>query len=162
MLNNLLEKLKSLSIPISLYTHEPLYTVQEALKVSTHIPGAQCKNLFLKDSKKKLWLVVAVHDTVVPLKKLSKELQAPELRFADAALLKECLGVEPGAVTPFGIIYDTSLRVTLVLDASLFTYDLVCFHPLQNDHTVSLPPKGLLSFIEALGHSWVKIDFSTL
>jgi Ala-tRNA(Pro) deacylase len=82
-----------LSIHHTTYRHEPVFIVEQALQLTATIPGASCKNLFLKDSKNRFYLVVAVHDTVINLKKLSKHIHAPELRFANADLLKHYLGV---------------------------------------------------------------------
>src|SRR5947207_11315996 len=93
----LFDRLQELGIKTTTYEHEPVFTVQEAAVVFAQYPSfGQCKNLFLKDSKKRFWLVVALFDTQVQLKVLSKHLQAPELRFADADLLMNYLGVTPG------------------------------------------------------------------
>src|SRR5579885_987110 len=100
----LYDKLIFLNISTQLFKHEPLFTCEQAeyATKTLGIPGAQCKNLFLKDSKKKLYLIVALALTKIELKKVGNSLSAKELRFADAQLLMENLGVEPGSVTPFG------------------------------------------------------------
>ena len=114
MADILFNKLEKLNIPYKTYFHEPLFTVEQAMKVASEIPGAQCKNLFLKDSKNNVYLLVAVHDTKVPLKKVSKFIQAPELRFAQEDLLQHFLGVQPGAVTPFGLMHDHEKKVVVL------------------------------------------------
>ena len=39
----------------------------------THVEGAVSKNLFLKDKKKKLWLLSAKHDAEVKLADVAKK-----------------------------------------------------------------------------------------
>ena len=157
----LYKRFAQLEIKTQLYSHEPLYTVEQAKKVALEIglPGAGCKNLFLKDSKNRLWLLVAMADTKIELKKLSKALHAPELRFANAELLKNYLGVEPGAVTPFGLISDKDHFVRVILDAALFNQELISFHPLTNDATLTITPEDLKRFIESCGNEIIIHSF---
>lgn len=155
----LFEKLQDLGINYTVYEHEPLFTVEQALKVASTIPGAQCKNLFLKDSKNNFYLIVALHDTQIHLKSLSKKIQAPELRFASAELLKKYVGVEPGSVTPFGLIHDVDHKVTVLLDAKLLTHEFAGFHPLKNDATVVIATSDLIKFIENCHNRVIMVDF---
>ena len=72
------------------------------------IPGGHTKNLFLNDKKEALYLVVAQEDAEIDLKGLHRLLGATgRFSFGSADLMREVLGVEPGAVTPFGAINDT-------------------------------------------------------
>lgn len=160
--NQLFEIFKKLNIDTKTYFHEPLFTVEQALRVTSSIPGVGCKNLFLKDSKCNLFLIVAVHDTKIDLKKLSKYLKAPELRFANAELLKECLSLEPGSVTPFGIIADKDHKIFVLLDSRLFDNELVSFHPLKNNSTTTIKPNDLIKFIEYCGNKFENINFQDL
>lgn len=141
-----------LNIETKTYGHEPLFTVEQAKKAVAHIPGGHCKNLFLKDSKKRFWLIVAQADAKVSLKKMAKDLPAPELRFAQPELLKQYLDLEPGSVTPFGLINDKEHAITVVLDQSLFDYDTLSFHPLRNTASTTIAPQDLKKFIEHLGN----------
>lgn len=155
----LFQKLKDLGIENKTYHHERLYTVDQATEATKTIPGANCKNLFLKDDKSNLYLIVAVHDTKIDLKKLSKFLLAPGLRFANAELLKLYLGVEPGSVTPFGLIFDKEQKITLLLDSRLFDHELVGFHPLENNATTVIMPSDLKKFIESCKNQYKIINF---
>ncbi len=157
----LFDHLKELKIEYTLYTHEPVYTVEQAQK-TTHVPGVGVKNLFLKDDKKRLYLVVAQFDTMIALKKLAKKLYAPKLRFAQADLLKKYLGVEPGSVTPLGLINDTNHEIMVIFDAALLDNDLIGVHPLRNNATVTLTPHDLKLFVEHIGNAMQVIDFVQL
>ena len=158
----LYEILKKLSIPYTVYEHEPAFTVEQSKKVAGFVPGAYIKNLFLKDNTKQLWLVVAPCDTKINLKELAKRINAPGLRFAQPELLEQYLGVIPGAVTPLALMHDTQRAVCVILDISLLEQSLIGCHPLRNSATLTLSPQDLLTFINYLGHSVEQIDVAAL
>jgi Ala-tRNA(Pro) deacylase len=66
--------------------------------------------------------------------------------------MRELIGVEPGSVTPFAVINDKGLRVTVVLDAAMMEHAVLNFHPLVNTGTTTISREGLLKFLEATGH----------
>ncbi len=71
------------------------------------IPGGHTKNLFVKDKKGRLFLLVLGEETVVDLKRVHEKIGAQgRVSFGSAELLEEVWGVRPGAVTPFGAIND--------------------------------------------------------
>ena len=72
--------------------------------------------------------------------------------FGSAEQLREILGVEPGAVTPFGAINDTAQRITMILDAALMGHAEINAHPLVNTMTTTLKRDDLLKFLRATGH----------
>ena len=112
------------------------------------IPGGHTKNLFLRDKKYALYLVVALEDAEIELKGLHRQLGASgRFSFGSADLLREVLGVEPGAVTPFGAINDTQGRVTVVLDAAMMEHDTLNYHPLVNTMTTSIARDDLVKFL---------------
>ena len=67
------------------------------------------------------------------------------------------LGIEPGSVTAFALINETSRQLTaVVVDAALMGFDEVNCHPLINDATTRIATSDLIRFIEASGHEpWV-------
>src|ERR1700681_975846 len=109
--------LDSLGILHRTVRHPPLFTVEESRTLRGVIPGGHTKNLFLKDKKDALYLVVALEDAAIELKGLHRTLGASgRFSFGSAELLRATLGVEPGSVTPFAVLNDTDARVTVVLD----------------------------------------------
>ncbi|MEA2991690.1 MAG: Ala-tRNA(Pro) deacylase [Alphaproteobacteria bacterium] len=145
--------LDGLGIAHRTVTHPPLFTVEQSQALRGQIPGAHTKNLFLKDKKDALFLVVALEDAKIELKSLHRLLGATgRFSFGSADLLREVLGVEPGAVTPFGAINDTTARVTVVLDTGLMQHETVNCHPLVNIRTTSIAREDLVKFLEATGH----------
>ena len=133
-------------------THPPLFTVEQSQALRGTIPGGHTKNLFLKDKKDTVFLVVAPEEARVDLKTLHHKLGASRFSFGSAALLEELLGVSPGAVTAFGAINDTSARVNVVLDAGLMQHASINCHPLVNTMTTSIARDGLVKFLRATGH----------
>ena len=79
---------------------------RRAASSNAQLPGAHTKNLFLKDDKGALFLVVALSSTRVDLKALSRSLSAGRFSFGRPELLLEYLGVPPGSVTAFAVIND--------------------------------------------------------
>lgn len=149
---DLMARLDALDINVTTVEHPPVFTVDEAQALRGDLPGGHTKNLFLKDKKGGLWLVVCLEDRRVDLKALKKRLGAPQFSFGKPELLIEVLGIEPGSVTPFSLMNDTEGRVTAVFDQGMFDFDPLNFHPLKNDATSQIAPDDLLKFARATGH----------
>jgi Ala-tRNA(Pro) deacylase len=134
-------------------SHPPLFTVEESQALRGQIPGGHTKNLFLKDKKGTLFLVVALEDAAIDLKSLHRRLGATgRFSFGSAELMRETLGVEPGSVTPLGLINDTGGWVSVILDAAMMQHEVLNYHPLVNTMTTTLGRNDLVKFIEATGH----------
>jgi Ala-tRNA(Pro) deacylase len=156
----LFRRLDALGIAHETHRHPPVFTVEEAKALRGTLPGAHVKNLFLRDKKKRIWLVTALEERQIDLKALKRRLGAQgSLSFGTAELLLEVLGVQPGAVTPFGILNDRSGRASVVLDKGALEKGRVNAHPLRNDMTTAVSPDGLLRFLEAEGHPPEIVDF---
>ncbi len=149
----LFQRFKSLGIETRTLDHAPVFTVEEAKHVHDDMPGGHCKNLFCKDEKGVLWLIVALEDAVINLKAAPAKIGSKRLTFGKPDLLLEVLGVEPGSVTPFGLINDTTRRSNVILDAAMMQCDILNFHPLRNDATTAISAQDLLKFIQSCGHA---------
>lgn len=148
----LFARLDELGIQTRTVEHEAVFTVAESHKLDSELQGAHTKNLFLRDDRGALFLVVAVATTRVDLKALSRTLSAGRFSFGKPELLNEVLGVEPGSVTAFAVINDTGARVNVVLDAELMVFDTINCHPLENTATTNIAREDLMRFIRACGH----------
>jgi Ala-tRNA(Pro) deacylase len=149
---DLLARLAELGIDHRTYDHPPVATVEANKALRGDLPGAHTKNLFLKDRKGTLWLVVCLEDRAIDLKRLRHRLGAAPLSFARPEVLRQVLGVEPGAVTPFAVINDLAGCVRVVLDADMLAIDPLNFHPLTNTRTTAISTAGLRAFLTATGH----------
>ena len=151
--SDLFAYLDKLGITTETVAHAPVFTVAESRAIKETIPGGHSKNLFLKDRKDRLFLVVARDETRIDLKRLHEAIGASgRLSFGSADLLRATLGVEPGSVTPFALINDAGGRVTPVLDAELMACERVNFHPLVNSMTTTIARSDLLAFLKATRH----------
>jgi Ala-tRNA(Pro) deacylase len=145
--------LDQLGIAHKTVTHPAVFTVEEARTLRGAVAGGHTKNLFLRDKKGAPYLVVAGEDAQIELRSLHRLLGASgRFSFGSAELMRELLGVEPGAVTPFAVINDTSRQVTVVLDAAMMANAVLSFHPLVNTGTTTISREGLVKFLEATGH----------
>ncbi len=149
---NLFTRLKALGIQTTTLEHQPLHTVEESRRLRGDIPGGHCKNLFLKDKKQTLWLVITLEQASVDLKALPGRIGAARLSFGKPDLLMSTLGVSPGSVSPFALINDTKICVNVVLDTKMMAFNLLNFHPLTNCATSTIASADLLRFIEDCGH----------
>ena len=144
--------LDELGIRTETIDHAAVFTVAESDKVDIPLPGAHTKNLFLKDDKGILFLVIANAETRVDLKALSKRLSAGRFSFGKPELLMDSLGVSPGSVTAFALVNDTASRVNVVVDEALMADASINCHPLENTATTNIARDDLLRFIRSTGH----------
>lgn len=160
--DDLFQLFHSLGIETVTVEHPPLFTVEESQGLRGEIAGRHSKNLFLKDKKGTLFLVVAEEEAAIDLKRLHERIGASgRLSFGSAELMQELLGVQPGSVTPFGLINDRETRIRVVLDEALAGADHVNFHPLTNTATTTIAAADLLTFLRATGHEPLLLSFST-
>jgi Ala-tRNA(Pro) deacylase len=150
--------LDRLGISTSTVEHEAMFTVAESSALRGEMPGAHTRNLFVKDKKGRLFLLVLGAHTPIELKRTHERLGAQgRLSFAPAEQLEEAWGVKPGSVTPLGAINDRDIRVTVVLDKAMMAADQLSFHPLVNTMTTTLASGDLVTFLRATGHEPVII-----
>jgi Ala-tRNA(Pro) deacylase len=149
---DLMAFIDGLGIATKTYEHAAVFTVAESLAIENTMPGGHTKNLFLKDKKGALFLVVALHDAAIEMKSLHKTLDCDRLSFGKAELLEQVLGIKPGSVTPFSVINDKGGQVTVILDTPMMDHALLNYHPLENTATTAIARDDLLRFIRATGH----------
>ena len=133
--------------------HDAVATVAEANATHRALPGLHTKNLFVKDKKGRVFLVVVPAEARVDLKRLHSSIGAQgRLSFGRPDQLHALLGVRPGSVTAFGAINDTERAVTVVLDEAVANAETVCAHPLENTATTAVRADDLGRFLRATGH----------
>lgn len=139
----LLAMLKDWGVAYQLFNHVPLRTVADAKEVERDMmtPGQSAfltKNLYLRDRKKRNYLVTLDQDRDVDLKLLGKALGVGGLSFGSPDRLLENLGIRPGAVSPLAMVNGAQKDVTFILDTAARDKDMLFFHPLVNDRTVAI------------------------
>ena len=143
--------------------HEPLYTVEQAKLVEYSQLGAHTKNLFLRNKKGRMFLLVVEPDHKVDLRGLRDKLQLPggQIAFASTERLGKFLGVVPGSVSPLAVINDHELKVTVYFEKTLLEHEWIYLHPCRNTHSTRLRTADLLTLLEAWGHSVTPLDFAS-
>lgn len=154
----LLALLDELKIAYELHHHEPIFTVEEGAHLKASIPGIHCRNLFVRDKKEAMFLVVAANETRIDMKKLADVLGCGRLSFGSPDRLWKHLGIRPGSVCPFCIVNDKDKKVRIMLDADMMQAPRVNYHPMDNAMTVGLSPADLIRFIERTGHKPEIVD----
>ena len=94
---------------------------------------------------------LAIHD-------LEKRLKQGKLSFASGERMQRYLGLNPGSVSPFGLIHDPAQHVYLFLDKNLKNLPKISFHP--NDNTASLVIRfsDFLRFLDHCGNGYEFIE----
>ena len=152
--NKVYEVLKSLEIPFEVHHHPPVYTVEEAEEHWETVKGTHCKNLFVRNKKgNRHYLVILESSKRADLKDLNRQLGEDRLSFASPERMMRFLGLEPGAVSPFGLINDSGKEVQVVVDKDLRTANWVSFHPNVNTATLTLSFEDFERYLEWCGNS---------
>lgn len=148
------EVLERLGISYIRHEHSPVFTVEEAEKHWENISGAHCKNLFLRNKKgNRHYLVILESSKKVDLKALNNQLGEDRLSFASPERLMRYLGLETGAVSPFGLINDAQNEAQVIIDQDLRKAEHVNFHPNVNTATVGISFVDFEKFLSWCGNS---------
>ncbi len=145
---NILNYLDKLSIDYKAHQHEAIFTVEQAKQIDRQIPGVHSKNLFLIDKKGEKFLVCMKADKRLDIKKLQVNLGSSRLSFSKADELKQELGVTPGSVSMFAMIYAKDCQ--LVIDQDIWNAEITGFHPNVNTATLEITHDGVEKFVNSL------------
>ena len=154
------ETLDMLGINYEKYEHPPVYTVEEANQYWGDLDGMHCKNLFLRDKKgKNHYLVVMEENKKLDFENIAKKINSDKLSFASEKRLEKYLGLERGAVSPFGIINDYENVVVVIVDEEIKYADSVNFHPNVNTATLNISVDDFTKFLEWSGNNiiWTRL-----
>lgn len=152
--DQLLQFLSDHGISVQTFTHPPVHTVEESRALRGDIAGVHTKNLFLRDNKRRFFLVVTDENAQINLKSLGPKIGAKgKLSFGSQEALLEHLGITPGAVSLFATINDRKKQVTVVIDKALLEHSTINGHPLSNERTTSITREGITAFLTATGHT---------
>ncbi|NOD90698.1 MULTISPECIES: prolyl-tRNA synthetase associated domain-containing protein [unclassified Ruegeria] len=152
----LLAQLDDWGLAYRLHTHVPLRTVEDSKAVEDQfmVPGENAlrvKNLYLRDKKKRNYLVTLEQNREIDLKALGAELGVGNLSFGSADRLMQNLGIRPGAVSPLAMINGVQNNVRFFMDAAAKQAEVIYMHPLVNDRTVALKRADVMAFFDHIG-----------
>jgi Ala-tRNA(Pro) deacylase len=152
--------LRALSIPFEHYTHPPVFTADEAATHWASIPATPVKNLFLRNKKgNRHYLVILGIDREADLRHLVKVIGDDRLSFASPERLMAHLGVEPGSVSPFGLLHEGGRPVIVIVDAGLRGAQRLIFHPNVNTASVTIATSDFERFLTERGNvvRWLQL-----
>ena len=153
--------LKKAGIEIySKYEHKAVYTMEEAEGLDIELEGSDCKNLFLKAKKEKRYFLVSLMaHKKADLKAMGEQLGVKKLSFASEDELEKYLGLIGGAVSPMGLINDSSRTVEYCMDRGFMESQRICIHPNTNTVTMTLGMKEFIRYIDSLKREilWIEV-----
>jgi len=153
--------LNDLNIHVEYHEHPPVATVEEASKYWAGIDSTHCKNIFLRNHKgDRHYLVILDYRNCVNIHELEHLLKQGKLSFASPQRMMKYLGLEPGSVSPFGLIHDTANHVHLFLDDNLKKAERLSFHPNLNTASLIIKYADFIRYLEWKGNSYDFIDLT--
>lgn len=162
---NVFRFLRDYQIPFTCYFHPEGKTIEEAKQWWKDDGSIHCKNLFFRNHKGNRHYLVCfhcehdldIHDLEARLK-LSLQAQGlpscGKLSFASAERMLRYLDLEPGSVSPFGLINDTDHHVHLFLDLHLQKAETLSFHPNDCRATVVIARQDFERYLSIVGNTY--------
>lgn len=143
--------LKSKKIEYVLHEHPAVYTCEDVEKRCGNVPGLACKNLLLRDKKgRRYFLVILPATKRTDLKKFAGIVGEDKMSFASPEALMDKLGLEPGAVSPFGLLNDKKNEVEVYVDSEVYNADVVSFLPNRNTASLELSGEMFRKFLQSI------------
>lgn len=157
--NKVYDVLNELNISYEKYEHPAVFTVEEAARLASEAPGQDCKNLFIRNRKGNThYLLMARADAPVNLKDVAKQIGSTSLSLASKERLMKHLSLEPGSVSPFGLVNNSTGDVVVLVDNGLKNSDRVTFHPNINTATLSLCFSDFIKFLDWYGNGITYVE----
>jgi len=153
--------LDELGIRYRHFNHPPVFTMADVALLPERLPGIDTKNLFLRDEKRRRYVLVCVRaETRVDLKQLGVVLGMKKLTFASPEDLQQMLGIVPGAVCLFSLANDIEGKVEGFIDSSIERSAEMQNHPLVNTETVVIRVEDMLKFCGHVRHQLTPLDIT--
>ena len=118
------------------------------------------KNYFLTTKNRKhFYLCLVRPEAHFRTSDISKQAGSSRLSFGDEAQLFERLHCYPGAVSPFGLLFDDG-TTGLIVDTALKEAKKLAFHPCDNRHTLVLSAEDFFRrYLPLVGREaiWVEV-----
>lgn len=129
--------------------HPPIHTIEALNDYDIEGKNLVAKNLFLRnDNGKAHYLITIRQDKMVDLRAIRDQIGCSRLSFASQERLKKHLNLEPGSVTPLGMLQKQG-NVTFYLDGDLASEEKIGVHPGDNRATIWISYQDLCRVFKA-------------
>ena len=158
-INRVLDYLNDRGFKYDWYTHPEAPTIEIARQYWKQDGSKHCKNLFFRNHKgNRHYLVVLDCERDLDIHDLEKRLHQGKLSFASPQRMEKYLGLQPGSVSPFGLINDPENHVHLFMDKNLLGEKTLSFHPNDNRVTVVIGVDEFMNYLNVVGNSFEFIE----
>lgn len=162
---NVFKYLRDHNIDFSSYNHPEGKTIEEAKRWWKEDGSVHCKNIFLRNHKGNQHYLVSFHcDHSLDIHDLEQRLKAAlmaqglnspgKLSFASPERMMKYLGLEPGSVSPFGLINDVDNHVIFFIDHNLKNATSMSFHPNDCRGTVVISKTDFERYLDTVGNRY--------
>jgi Ala-tRNA(Pro) deacylase len=148
--------LDNCKIEYEITEHKAVFNMAELEEVDLLYPDCQGKNLFVRDKKRNYYLITVKGDKRINLKEFAQNYGLKSLSFACHDDLMKLLRLDPGSVTPFGLLNDLNNEVKLFIDEN-FKGGLIGVHPNDNTATIWLKTEDMIRLIKEHGNEVISI-----
>lgn len=147
------EYLNSIGIQFKIVEHEPAYTTEEADKYIEGHDGVRTKTMFICNKKKTNYYMIIMGDSKrLDMNNFKEIVSEKQMKMASEEALKEKLGIEPGMVSPFGLLNNDEKDVKIYMDKEIITEEIMTFHPNDNTKTLFITTNDLFKYFENIGY----------
>ena len=149
------QTLEKLNIAFEYIEHPPAPTIEIAKQYWHGHDAQHCKNLFFRNHKgNRHYLVILDCEQNLAIHDIEKRLKQGKLTFASEQRMQKYLGLMPGSVSPFGLIYDTTKNVHVFLDINLKKSKRISFHPNLNTASLIISLEDFLRYLDYVCNSF--------
>ncbi len=153
------DALAAAGIAFSLVEHDEARSTEEADAFIEGYEGVRTKSLFLVNRRETArYLLIMDDQKDLDLSRLRTKLAESRLSLGSPEQLSAALGLEPGVVSPFGLIDPDHRQVSLLFDTEMLEKETLTFHPGDNRATIFIGTKDLLGFLSGLGVEYRAIE----
>ena len=147
------------NIKYEVYFHPESPTIEIAKQYWRNDGSVHCKNLFFRNHKgNRHYLVCFDCDQDMAIHDMEHRLHQGKLSFASPQRMERYLGLEPGSVSPFGLINDEEHHVHLFLDATLQEASTLSFHPNDCRGTVVIAKEDFERYLSIVGNTYEYLE----
>lgn len=152
--------LDKLGIEYERVDHEPAETMEDCDEIDrTLAPAVICKNLFLCNSQKTRFYLLAMRgDKKFMTKEISHQINSPRLSFATPDFMEKFLDITPGSVSVLGLMNDTGNNVQLLVDEDVLKEEYFGCHPCINTSSLKMKTEDVFGkFMKAVNHDYMVV-----